>query len=179
MAAIRRHILIGVGGGLVLLGIYLGILSLAQGFTHALQQALSMWYWVLALVSGFGIQVGLFSFIRQAMHARRVAATSSVATSGGVSTGSMLACCAHHLSDVLPFLGLSGLAAVLVRFQTFFIIAGVLSNIVGITIMLETIQRHNLCSRVAGWSWHMGRVKKGAMATAGVLLVAAFFITMF
>ncbi len=49
----------------------------------------------------------------------------------------MAACCAHHLADVLPLLGLSGVAIFLVRYQLFFIIAGVLSNVVGITITLE------------------------------------------
>ena len=61
----------------------------------------------------------------------------------------MAACCAHHLSDVLPILGLSGLAAFLARYQTVFIVAGVLSNLVGIAIMLESIQRHQLSRRLS------------------------------
>ncbi len=77
------------------------------------EQTAELWYWVLALAGGFGVQAGLFSFIRQSFRERRAAATASVATSGGVSAGSMAACCAHHLSDVLPLLGLSGLAAFL------------------------------------------------------------------
>ena len=67
-----------------------------------------------------------------------------MATSGDVSAGSMAACCAHHITDVLPLLGLSGLAAFLASYQVLFILIGVLSNVVGITIMLETIQRHGL-----------------------------------
>ncbi|MCL5074657.1 MAG: hypothetical protein M1136_03260 [Chloroflexi bacterium] len=172
----KRHILIGVGAAVLLLLVYLGIIILAQGLKHALDQTLRLWYWVVALAGGFGVQAGLFSFIRQGVRERRSAATASVAASGGVSAGSMVACCAHHLSDILPLLGLSGLAVFLVNYQLFFIIAGVLSNAVGITIMLEIIQSHGLCPRLAHWKWDMGQVKRGAMISATLILVAAFFL---
>src|SRR3990172_7504328 len=131
MGAIKRHILIGVGAALLLLLIYVGIITWAQGIEHALVQAASLWYWVAALAGGFGLQAGLFSFIRQSLRERRAAATASVAASGGISAGSMVACCAHHLADVLPLLGLSGLATFLASYQVLFIIVGVLANAVG------------------------------------------------
>ena len=173
----KRHILIGVGAAVLLIIVYLGIITLAQDLTHALEQTTELWYWVLALAGGFGIQAGLFSFIRQSIRERRAVTTGSVAASGGVSAGSMAACCAHHLSDVLPLLGLSGVAIFLVRYQLFFIIAGVLSNMVGITIMLETIQRHGLSQRLAPRQWNMRWVKKGAMVSAALIIIATFFLT--
>ena len=177
MGAVKRHVLIGIGAATLLIMFYLGLITLAQDFKHALEQTAELWYWVLALATGFGIQAGLFSFIRQGMSERRAATTGSVAASGGVSAGSMAACCAHHLSDILPFFGLSGIAIFLVDYQLFFIIFGVLSNIVGITIMLETIQRHGLSPRLARWQWNMSWVKKGAMLSAGLILVTTFFLT--
>ncbi len=176
MGAMRRHVLIGAGAAVLLIIIYLGIITLAQDWTHALQQTAELWYWVLALAGGIGIQAGLFSFIRQSIRERLAATTGSVAASGGISAGSMAACCAHHLSDVLPLLGLSGVAIFLVRYQLFFIIAGVLSNIVGITIMLETIQRHGLSDRLGRWKWNMNWVKKGAMVSAALIIAATFFL---
>ncbi len=170
----KRHILIGVGAAVLLLLVYLTIIILAESLEHALDQTTKLWYWVLALAGGFGVQAGLFSFIRQSMRERRAAAIASVSASGSVSAGSMAACCAHHLSDVLPLLGLSGLAAFLANYQLVFIIAGVLSNLVGITIMLETIQRHGLSQRVAGWGWNMNLVKKGAMISAGIIFIFTF-----
>lgn len=172
----KRHILIGVGAAVLLIVVYLSIITLAQDWAHALEQATEMWYWGLALAGGFGTQVGLFSFIRQRLRERRAATTGSVAATGGVSAGSMAACCAHHLSDVLPLIGLSGAAIFLVRYQLFFIIAGVVSNVVGITIMLETIQRHGLSDRLARWKWNMNRVKKGAIVSAALIIVATFFL---
>jgi hypothetical protein len=172
----RKHILVGVAGAVSLILVYSGILALTQGLGHALDQTTRLWYWVALLAGGFGIQVGLFSFIRQAFRERRAAATASVAASGGVSAGSMAACCAHHLGDVLPLIGLSGLAVFLVKYQVFFILLGVLSNGVGVTVMLETIQRHDLSPRVARWKWDMNRVRKAAMASSVLILVAAFLL---
>ncbi len=174
---IRRHVLTGIAAGLVLVAVYIGILSLAQGVTHALEQAEQLWYWVMLIATGFGVQVGLFSFIRSALRQWRAAATASVAASGGVSAGSMAACCAHHLSDVLPLLGLSGLALFLTKYQLLFLLAGVLSNAVGITIMLETIQRYNLCPVVAEWKPDMGLIKKALILSSGLILVGTFLIT--
>lgn len=158
----RKHVLIGMAAAVLLVAGYVGVIALAQGWAHALEQAGQMWYWLLALASGFGIQAGLFSFIRQGLHNHKHA-TTSLASSGGVSAGSMAACCAHHLSDVLPLLGLSGAALFVVRYQEFFLIAGVLSNVAGIILMLETIQRHGLSQRLTKWRWNIGRIRKGAM----------------
>ncbi len=175
--AVKRHIIAGFIAGVSLLAIYAGILTLAQGTQHALEQTASLWYWLLALIVGFGVQVGLFSFIRQSLRERRKSLTGGLATSGGVSLGSMVACCAHHLSDILPLLGLSSLAAFLVNYQLFFIIVGVMANAVGITMMLETIQRHSLCPVLARLQVNMGWVKKGTMILAGLVALVAFFIT--
>ncbi len=173
--SIKRHVIIGVTAGVLLLMFYAGVIILAQGAQHLLEQTARLWYWLVALAAGFGIQAGLFSFIRQALRERRASATASVAASGSVSAGSMVACCAHHLGDILPLIGVAGLSAFLVRYQSFFIILGVLSNIVGITIMLETIQRHGLCPWVAGWKWNMRRVEKGVIISAALVLVVSGF----
>ncbi len=155
--------------------IYAGVITLAQGAQHMLEQTASLWYWLMALAAGFGIQAGLVSFIRQALREHRASATASVAVSGGVSSGSMIACCAHHLADILPLIGVAGLSALLIKYQTSFNILGVLSNIVGITVMLETIQRHSLCPWVAGWKWNMRRVEKGVIVSAALVIIIGGF----
>ncbi len=174
----KKHIIIGVGASMLLLLVYVGIITLAEGLEHALDQTADLWYWVMALTAGFGIQTGLFSFIRQGLRERKATATASVATSGGISAGSMAACCAHHLTDVLPLLGLSGLAAFLASYQVLFIIIGVLSNVVGITIMLESIQRHGLSQKLAHWPWNMEWIKKGAMASTVLVIGIMVFRTL-
>ena len=158
----KRHIIIGVSASVLLLLVYMGIITLAEGIEHALDQTATLWYWVTALVIGFGIQAGLFSFIRHGLRERRTSATASVATSGGVSAGSMAACWAAFLAS----------------YQVLFIIIGVLSNVVGITIMLESIQRHGLSRKLTHWRWNIGWLKKGAMVSAVLVIGVMVFRTL-
>ena len=117
--------------------------------------------------------------IKSSPSALKTLCCSQEGLSGGISAGSMIACCAHHLSDILPLIGVAGLSAFLVESQFFFIILGVMSNIVGITIMLETIQRYNLCPWVARLHVDMSRVKKGTMISAGLITVVAIAVFVF
>src|SRR6266508_3934387 len=110
-----------------LLGLYLGIITLAQGPDHAVEQFQTDVWFVVALAAGFGTQVGLFTYLRS-LHAQMAAGGVGVATSTGTSTAAMLACCAHHLSDVLPILGLSGAAILLNAYRTPLLWLGIVMN---------------------------------------------------
>ncbi len=135
----------GILGSLILLVLYFGILTIANSFAHAIDQFVKMWYWISLLSVGFGTQVGLYFYIRIAMRNKMAAGvTAEVATAGGITTTSMIACCAHHVVDVIPILGVSAAALFLAKYQLFFIIVGVLSNIVGIIMMISIIKKHNL-----------------------------------
>ena len=57
----------------------------------------------------------------------------------------MLACCAHHVADLLPLLGLSAAASFLAAYKIPFMLAGLAMNAIGIVIILRSIrkeQRH-------------------------------------
>jgi hypothetical protein len=139
-----RPVLFGIAGAAGLLFVYFGILTLVESASSALFQFSDIWYWILILAAGFGLQLGLHVHIKAALRARQAAGTAGVAASGGVSTVAMVACCAHHIADVLPILGLSAAAVFLVEFQTAFILLGVFSNLVGVTMMLRIMQKHGL-----------------------------------
>src|SRR3989304_6037803 len=94
----KKHILIGAGAAILLLGVYFGIIVLAQGLDHALEQTAGLWYWIALFAAGVGVQAGLFSFFPAALRERRAAVTASVAASGGISAGSVGACSAPHLA---------------------------------------------------------------------------------
>jgi hypothetical protein len=89
-----------------LVALYLGLISLAQGFDHAIYQLRADLPFVAAVALGFGIQVGLFAELR-ATHSRSRRSGAMTAASAGAGGAAMLACCAHHLVDVLPLIGLS------------------------------------------------------------------------
>jgi len=176
---IGREIAIGTTASIVLAGLYFYIVSLAQGFSHALEQFLSLWYLMLPLIIGFGVQVGMFAHIKQKLNDRK--ATASVAAAVGMSTGSMIACCAHHLTDILLIIGISGAAIFLSQYQVFFIILGILSNFIGMLFMLSIMQKHRLYAkkgfmeRIEGIS--LAQVRNIGISVAAVLLITAFFTT--
>jgi len=129
-------VIIGIVGALSLLIVYVLLLSFANSASHVWEQFVQYWYWILLLVIGFGVQVGLFTYVRSLRMAR-----ASLATNSSVSTASMVACCAHHLTDILPIIGLSAAATFLTSYQKEFIMFGVVSNIAGIMLMLRLIRR--------------------------------------
>lgn len=139
-----KPIIIGISGTIGLMIIYFGILTWANSFTHALEQLMIMWYWFLLLSIGFGIQLGLYSYVKLVKKSNMAGATAEITATGGVTTGSMIACCAHHIADLLPLIGLSAAAVFLVQYQIPFILLGICSNIIGIIQMLSIIQKHNL-----------------------------------
>ncbi len=141
---VKKPIIFGFISSLSLLLVYFLIVSFANSFSHAIEEFLRMWYWITLLVVGFGFQVGLYTYSRGYAKIKSTSATTSMAVAGTFSTTSMVACCAHHLTDFLPLLGLSAAALFLVKYQLLFIVIGVLSNIIGISIMLKTIQEHEL-----------------------------------
>lgn len=143
----RKHVVIGAIGGILLLTIYFGILTIANSFSHAIEQFLGFWYLITTLVTGFGIQVGLYSYIWDSMSAIAARVRGDVAATGGISTGSMIACCIHHLTDVLPIIGLSALAVFTAKYQISLMVLGILSNVVGVMIMLNIIQKNGLYER--------------------------------
>jgi hypothetical protein len=94
------------------------------------------------------VQVTLFSLFRSWHGGGSMkGAKCSLATSGGMSTTAMAACCSHYLALVLPALGLpflSTAAAGLANYQGYFFFAGVLSNLFGIGFMLRLMIRRGV-----------------------------------
>jgi hypothetical protein len=132
----------GLVAAAALLGFYLGVITVAQGWGHAAEQLEADRWFVGALVTGFGAQVGLFTYLR-ALHVRlhRHGAASGLAVSSGTSTAAMLACCAHHLADVLAVLGIAGAAAFLNEYKVPLLWVGIGMNAAGVAYLLRLIAR--------------------------------------
>src|SRR3989337_1220671 len=145
----RKYIpfLVGLGGALLLFGLYFGIVSWAESPRHALE-----FFWqdrllVIPILLGFGIQVGLYSVLKLQLYlqnpsigpAQKTSSGAPAATMGAggtTSTVAMVACCAHHAADVLPVLGLTAAAAFLAEYQQAFMLLGLGTTLIGIIVML-------------------------------------------
>jgi hypothetical protein len=140
----RRALVAGLIAGLGLLVVYIAVLGAANSLQHVVSELARLWLWVVPLVLGFAVQIALFVYARGATKGRGGLPAGGVVGSGVANTVSMLACCAHHLADVLPFVGLAGAALMLARYQSVFLVLGVASNLAGLTYFMGLIKRHRL-----------------------------------
>lgn len=124
----------GLLGILALLAFYFGVVSLVSGWNFALEQFGDNWGWIVSLAVGFGVQIGLFAHLR-ALH-RRISG-GAVAASGAASGVAMISCCAHYLVNIVPVIGVSGLATVIGQYQTEIFLVGLLANLAGIGYMMK------------------------------------------
>ena len=124
--------LYGILAGIGLLMFYLSVVSFFQGIEFAFLNLRSLWYLIFPLVIGFGTQISFYTSIK---HTAQM--TGTVAATGTISGGSMIACCSHFLLQMIPLVGISGLSLFIVKYQAWFLIIGILSNIFGIAVMLR------------------------------------------
>lgn len=137
----RRPLLFGLLGASGLLLLYLGLVSLAQGWTHAVELLAEDAWIVGPILAGFGVQVGLYTYLRAVVHAAARGTGALAGAGGGTSTAAMVACCAHHVTDVLPLVGLSAAATFLAEYRIPFMLVGLATNLVGIGVIGYLILR--------------------------------------
>jgi hypothetical protein len=135
----------GLLGTVLLAGVYLGIVSLAQSPAQALELFWQDKALVIPILLGFGTQVGLYLLLKKGRYMPvSVTGGATTAAGGGVSTVAMVACCANRVADVLPLVGLTAAAAFLAQWKIPFMVAGLLTNVLGIGVMLRTILKERL-----------------------------------
>jgi copper chaperone CopZ len=144
-----RSYLFGAIASFAIVGVYLGMNTLTADWYFAKIQFREYRWWIITLAVGLGIQVTLFTLFRAQLRGQKMrAAKSSMAASGGVSATAMMACCSHYLATVIPALGVPFLSATavasLAEYQTYFFLAGVLSCLVGIGLMLRIMAKHGM-----------------------------------
>ncbi|GIK37059.1 MAG: hypothetical protein BroJett011_08920 [Chloroflexota bacterium] len=137
----RRPLLFSFLGMAGLMILYLGIVSLAEGWTHAVELMLGDAWLVGPIMLGFGVQVGLYTYLKTAIHVATQGAGALTGAGGGTSTAAMVACCAHHVADVLPLLGLSAAATFLADYRIPFMLVGLATNLIGIGVISFLILR--------------------------------------
>ncbi len=131
-------------GSSLIAAIYFSILTWAQGWDSAWNIFLPNRWYVIPIWISFGIQAALYSILRFRLFLPTTVSGHSGAwmgTSGGTSVTAMIACCLHHVTDVLPILGMSAAATFLTRYQRPFMLLGLGMNILGIIVMLIVLYR--------------------------------------
>jgi len=138
----------GVVGALAIISLYVGLVSWAQGPAHARQLLWDDRYFAGAIALGFGLQVALYTHIRFAAARAAVAGATGVTAAGtGTSTAAMVACCAHHVADALPLLGLSAAAVFLNDYRIPVMSAGLAMNALGVVVLARLALRQRAAAR--------------------------------
>ena len=138
--AYRRPLVWGLGAAAAMAIFYVAVVAGASGsWTHLRDQLGADWYLLTPVIAGFGIQVGLLSELRRRHRMHAVAATAG-GTGATASAAGMIACCAHHIADLLPFVGLSGAATFLYDYKVAFVTVGIVVNSLGIAIAARRLR---------------------------------------
>lgn len=143
-----KPVVAAIAASLALLALFFGALGLVSGWDFALEQFQAYRYFVIALAAGFGVQVGLFVYLRALVHgARRHGVV--VATTGTTSTAAMVSCCAHYLANVAPVVGAAGLVTFATQYQIELFWAGLAFNTAGIVYIgskvIQAFKEHSKC----------------------------------
>ena len=135
-----RPILYGIFASAVLLGVYFLALSLVSGRNFAASQFASFWYFIVSLAFGFGIQIGMYVYLRNLIKSGQGDGKVLGAT-GATSTVAMISCCAHYLANLLPILGVVGVVTFVAQYQIELFWVGLLFNFGGIAYLANKIFR--------------------------------------
>ena len=133
-----KAITYGLSGIIALIGIYFGIISLLSGWNFALDQFFQFWYFIVSLAIGFGIQLGLYVYLKNIVHKSNESG-KILAISGTTSTGAMISCCAHYLVNILPILGVTGFVSIISQYQIKLFWIGIVFNIAGIIYIARKV----------------------------------------
>lgn len=132
----------------LLLAIYFGVVSLISGMEFALEQFAQFWYFIVVLALGFGIQVGLYTYLKDLV-GQHGASGKVVAVSGTTSAAAMVSCCAHYLVNILPILGVTGFLAIVAEYQVELFWLGLAFNAAGVIYILSKVinayKEHKKC----------------------------------
>ena len=146
---IARPLQFGIGACVLLLAVYFGVVSLISGMDFALEQFATFWYFIVPLALGFGIQVGLYIYLRNLV-GQHGTSGKVVAVSGTTSTAAMVSCCAHYLTNILPILGVTGILAVVAEYQVELFWVGLAFNAAGILYVaskvIQATKEHKKCA---------------------------------
>jgi len=129
---ILRNVVMAV---LIVAALNLLVLYLLNFPQMALLQIKKYWFLLVLLISGFGTQIGLYTYLK---HKEALCSVTTMA-SGGISGVSMLLCCSHYLVNFLPFISLA-FANLILRYTPYILLFGIVSNAFGIWFMTKKIK---------------------------------------
>ncbi|MCX9025128.1 MAG: hypothetical protein OIN85_03415 [Candidatus Methanoperedens sp.] len=141
----------GASIGILVILFNISIASLAEGsLEKGYQVFLTNGIFVYLIPIAVGIQMGLFRYHRN-ITIGKIGGSEKMGMAGsGTSSVAMVACCLHHVSDLLPAIGfILAASSFLIQYKNAIIIAGLLVNVAGsIYIARAIIKDRSIIAKV-------------------------------
>jgi hypothetical protein len=129
---------VGVLGMAVFYALVVG--GLSGSVEHLYDQIQLDWYLLIPILVGFGAQITVMAELRR-RHRLMGAAMGAGAAGTGASSAGMIACCAHHIGELLPFLGATAATTFLYEARVAFMIVGVGINAFALAIGISRLRK--------------------------------------
>jgi len=133
---LRNPFVFGASIGILVVIFNISIASLAEGsFQKGYEVFLTNGIFVYLIPLAVSVQMGLFRYHRNitTITTGNVAGTEKVGMAGSATSSlTMVACCLHHVSDLLPSIGLIlAASSFLIQYKDTIITIGLLANVAG------------------------------------------------
>lgn len=135
-----KPIFYGALASAILLGVYFTVLTLVSGWNFTKSEFSTFWYFIISLAVGFGIQIGLYTYLKNLIR-NKDGGGKVLGITGTTSTTAMISCCAHHLTNILPVLGAIGVVTFVAQYQIQLFGVGLAFNVGGIFYMINKINK--------------------------------------
>jgi len=126
--------------GLIIL--YFAIVSAISGFPFAADQFFLYWYFLVSLAAGFGVQIGLYTYLKESIRNMEIRMPEkTVAVTGTTSALAMISCCAHYAANIIPIVGIAGAFTAIAQYQIELFWVGLAFNLAGIAFIGGRIRK--------------------------------------
>ncbi len=141
-AFLKNPFVFGISAGILVILFNISIASLAEGSIESGYKVfLTNGIFVYLIPLAVGIQMGLFRYHRNLITGLGVSGSEKMGMAGSAASSlTMVACCLHHVSDLLPAVGFVLAASTfLIQYKDAIIIIGLLANLAGSAYIARAI----------------------------------------
>jgi hypothetical protein len=139
---IRNPFIFGISIGLLVILFNISVASLAEGSLKSGYEVLvSNGIFTYLIPLAFGVQMGLFRYHRNITAEQKLCGSEKVGVAGSATSSlTMIACCLHHVSDLLPTVGfIVATSAFLIEYKNIIFIIGLSANAAGSAYIARAI----------------------------------------
>lgn len=150
---LKNPFIFGAAIGVLVVIFNISIASLAEGSLKSGYSAfLSNGIFVYLIPLAVGVQMGLFRHHRNMTAEKKLCGSEKVGITGSVTSSlTMLACCLHHVSELLPTVGfILATSSFLIQYKDAIIIVGLLANAAGSAYIARAILKDRAVLAEAG-----------------------------